>query len=121
MTSKENFLKWKIYYSDGSFFTNKDGNPEDAPGRGVQIILQRDDMIGREVLRATDFYVWKDNKWYAMEYFGFVDYLIQPGLKIVKLGEYITNEEYRRLLGLAINDDGFPKKSGSYNHEGVTD
>lgn len=32
------FIGWKIYYSDGTTFSSKDGKPKDAPKTDIQII-----------------------------------------------------------------------------------
>jgi len=104
-------MDWKIYYEDGTTFSDSDGKPEEAPARGVQIIMQAEPHLGREILRATDFYIRKNEQWFAVDHFGLFDYLSNPGLKTVKFGRYIPNDEYARVLADAVADPDFPPKS----------
>ena len=64
---------WKIFYDDGSIFSNRDGNPEEAPCRGVQIITQSNERVGRAVIRSSDYYVYSEKMggWEGVDIFGF--------------------------------------------------
>ena len=114
-------MNWKIIYSDGSSFSDEDGGPEQAPGWGVQFILQKDNTVGVEVLHSVDNYIWKDNQWFAVDTWGFSNYLMQPGFKITKFGEYIPNDKYREMFKMAFTDKDLPKKSATYRHERGTE
>ncbi len=53
---------WKIWYVDGSTFTNDDGTPNDAPKHGVEVIAEKRD--GRTILWVYgEVYCWIDNGW----------------------------------------------------------
>lgn len=80
---------WKIYYGDGSVFSNKDGLPENAPALNVQAVTCSPEV------------------WMGGDIFGLFDYLSQPGKKIVKFGRMVTNAEFDRAVTLARNDPYF--------------
>ena len=112
-------MRWKIFYVDGSTFSNKDGNPEDARGWGVAAIVQEDEVVGVQVHHQRDFYCFAPEfgGWYALDYFGFAQYLARPGFKIVKLGEVMPTKEYSKLVGSLHKDPDLPTKSARYEWE----
>ena len=55
-------LKWKIYYDDGSTYSDELGDPFEAPARGVQIIAIEHPEVGRELLGKEDFYWYRDGR-----------------------------------------------------------
>jgi len=69
----DKFNKWIVYYWDDTKFTDRDGEPEDAPAMGVQAI-------------ACD-----DGLWLGGDYTGLIDYLSRPGKKVVRFGTHIAN------------------------------
>lgn len=112
-------LRWKIYYVDGSTFSNQDGSPEDAPGWGVVAVIQEDDVTGVQVHHQHDFYcfAFEFGGWYALDYFGFAQYASRPGLKIVKLGDVMPTHKYRELMASLHDDPDLPVKSARYDWE----
>jgi len=38
-------FKWRIYYEDGSTFSNADGEPEDSPAWGSVIVRDKDKLL----------------------------------------------------------------------------
>jgi hypothetical protein len=112
-------LRWKVYYIDGTTFSNLDGRPEDAPGWGVAAIAQEDDVVGVQIHQQRDFYCFAPEfgGWYAVDYFGFAQYLARPGYKIVKLGEVMPTHKYRELLTSIRGDPDLPTKSTRYEWE----
>jgi len=54
---------WKIWYDDGSTFSNEDGNPEDAPIDGVQAILQWLPLGNYDIIPPADYYWWLWDRW----------------------------------------------------------
>ena len=105
---------WKIYYDDKKTFTDKDGNPEEAPCRGVLVITQSCERVGRAVTHSRDYYIYSKRLggWEGVDTFGLFDYLSHPGFKIVKFGRTVTNEEWNEVLLRAVDDPELPKKSG---------
>lgn len=112
-------LRWKIYYVDGSTFSNKDGNPEDAIGWGVAAVVQEDDTVGVQVHHLNDFYCFavEFGGWAGLDYFGLAQYLARPGKKIIKLGEVMPTEKYKELIASVREDPDLPHKSARYEWE----
>lgn len=83
-------MRWCIFYDDGSTFSNEEGNPEDAPVFGVQVIVQ-DWCQPPQVIHKTDFYWWRpdDERWAAGDIFGFIDQSANFGATWVKQGRTI--------------------------------
>jgi len=110
-------LNWRIYYGDGSTYSDADGPPELAPKRNVQTIAQANELVGRRIERGADHYVWTDHGWRACDFFGLFDYLIQPGAKVVLFGRSLSDAEYRAVLDRACKDPDLPPKSGVLEDE----
>lgn len=111
-------MEWKILYSNHSF-SAEEGPPESAPKCDVQVILVRDDMVGRRIESRNDFYIWTDHGWRGCDYAGFFDYLMQPGTKIVLFGRSIPDPDWRALWTRATQDPDFPPKSACYPYENI--
>lgn len=103
--------RWRIYYDDGSTFA---GAPEEAPGRGVIVIVQADAELGRILLCRWDFYCWHPDsgQWWGHDVFGLWDCLADPGWRRVVFGRTITTERFRELLDAADRDPRFAPRSG---------
>lgn len=107
--------RFKIWYDDGTTYTDADGPAELAPKRGVQAIAQSDPNCGRTLCRADDFYIYQDYDGIAgfqgVDQFGLHDYLIEPGYKLVFFGRTIGNQEYRKILATVNADDYLPVRT----------
>lgn len=114
-------MRWKILYRNGDSFTDRDGPPEAAPGGGIVAIAQEDDRVGLLIHEGhVGIYVWDEELyggWYNLDWFGFVQYLLRPGKKVIKLGEVIPTGEYLEILDAFRKDPGFPSKSARYEWE----
>lgn len=98
-------LIWKIYYGDGSSFSNLDGEPSLAPGLNVQII-----RINNGTLHSKDYYLYhKDNGWFGvMGEISCLDQIINTSkIVTVKAGRTIGNQEFHDLLLTATYDEAF--------------
>lgn len=104
-------MRWKIFYGDGTSVTDEDCEPENVPKRDVQAITVEDKDRGRRVEYSTDFYIWTDHGWRGCDQFGFFDYLISPGSKVVLFGRSLSDAEYNKVLHTATHDDYLPAKS----------
>jgi hypothetical protein len=104
---------------DGSTFSNEDGAPEDARGWGVAAIAQEDEVVNVAIHEGNDFYCFAEEfgGWYALDYFGFAQYLARPGFKIIKLGEVMPTHKYRELLTAIRADPDLPAKNTRYSWE----
>lgn len=112
-------MRWVIYYGDGATFTNEQGEPADALGGGVLAVVQEDAEVGRAVHQGSDFYVFAEQYggWYGLDHFGFTQYLMRPGTKIVKLSESITTNRFREIIKDARTHPKLPVKSAFYRWE----
>ena len=107
-------MNWRIYYGDGSTFSEEDGTPAHAPGRNVQAIVLRYPSVEgqRIILQGFDYYTWDEggiwDGWNGRDEGGLYDYLGEPGFKVVKQGRTIPDEKYHEILEAAINDPDIP-------------
>ena len=110
-------ISWKVYYSDGSTFT---GRPEDAPKQGVQVILVKNERVGRRVLKFCDYYVYSPTlqRWLdcADAASVIVRALKEPSVTVLA-GEYLNEEDFEKILIAAHNDVDLPPHSGPPPHE----
>lgn len=115
-------MEW-IAYGDGWEFTSEDGGPEDVPGRGVQIIAQVHPEHGRQlVISRPDYgwggyYWWTEDGWYGGDMIGMLDYLMEPGFKVVKFGRSVPDLQFREVLRRANEDERLPPRSASTKQE----
>ena len=93
-----------IYYSWGT--DPYEGEPEDAPTRDVQAIVQPAKGVGWAMQHTADYYVWRDelDEWRGTDLFGLWDYLARPGWKKVLFGRTISTEEYKEIYQRAKRD-----------------
>lgn len=111
--------KWKVWYGDGSSFSDEDGLPEEAPGFNVQVITQENEQSGRYNQCLDDYYIFRDGRWFGVDFVGFLDYVVNE-LGAVKLGRTLTNEKFQKILELAESDPDFPKRSAYHKSEKIT-
>lgn len=113
-------VAWRIYYDDGSTFDNRDGEPHQAPGLGVQAIAQHDPRAGRHVLTRFDWYYYRrdQNTWWASDLFGLLDQLTsdtEHRVTAVRAGRNAA--AYDRILERAMRDPDLPAKSARRTNE----
>ena len=104
-------VNWKIYYGDGSTYSDQDGSPEEAQKVNCLAIVQTNDVTGHSVEHTTDYYCWFSPYWRGCDIFGLWDYLSQPGVKVVLFGRWVSNEDYKKILQRALKDPDIPKRS----------
>lgn len=111
--------EWKIYYEGRKTYSNLDGPPELAPKRRVQVIGVAEYATGQRIERENDYYVWAPERggWRGCDQFGLYDYLIDPGFKIVLFGKMLSNDEYKEIFQMAVNDPDLPKRSAYLKEE----
>ena len=102
---------WRIWYDNRTTFSDQDGAPEMAPGRGVICIVQDSERTGRVKLSGADYYIWKENQWFRADLFGLWDYLEGVGWKCVKFGRSIDRARYNEIMRAAESDRTFPARS----------
>lgn len=103
--------RWKIFYSDGSTFSNKEGKPSDAPKRGVQVVHVEDGRCGRRVLRLADYYVWSPTLDRWLDCLDAASVLIRAQTEpfiVVLFGEYLVEADYEKILIQSHEDQEVP-------------
>ena len=98
-------INWKIYYGDGSTFTNEDGGAEQAPCGRVICVAFYDEDNRRKICHQADYYLWDGKRWYSADISGFMQYMQEPGFKVVKFGREIGDLKYREIMTKALNND----------------
>jgi len=94
---------WRIYYADGTVFTDMDGTPFDAPARGVVVITQGDKQ---NIFRTCqgDYYIHQMWGWESCDLNGLWDYLADCGAKTVKFGRTLSNDTYAHIYQRALDE-----------------
>jgi len=89
---------WRIYYDNGSVFTDADGEPFAAPRQGVQIIVQEKDG-DYEMVQGRDHFYWepKVGGWCTSDLFGAFDHLVRASRQCLLFGRQMTDDQYRAL------------------------
>ena len=98
-------VNWRIYYGDGTMFSNEDGPPESAPCPRVICVAFYDEDGLRKICHRADYYIWDGKRWYSADINGFMQYMLEPGLKVVKFGREIGDLQYRAVMAKALNND----------------
>lgn len=110
-------MDWRIYYDTGDTFTNEDGMLEDAPSRGVLVIVQADAETGRSFWKDCDYYWWTMGYWVGGDLAGLLDHLADCRLAKVLQGRTVPDRIYRDIVRRAVSDPDFPSKSAWYRRE----
>jgi len=103
-----NNIDFRIYYKNGETYS---GPPEDAPIFDVLVIVERDKNHGRRLISDKDFYIWIDDRWRAVDYFGMIQYLKDPGWKRILLGVMADDQVWNATVKAAMQDPEFPAKT----------
>lgn len=107
-------VAWRIYYGDGTTFSNAEGDPSGAPRLNVQAIVQADVHNGWGIERTRDYYTWQEDqkRWRGVDIFGLFDYLFVTSKQpIVLAGRTIPDHEYNQIYQRAKADRDFARKS----------
>lgn len=89
-------FKWRLYYDDGSTFSDGDGAPHDSPPWGVVAVSQPDAPNGsRELLGNGDYYLYRKDigLWHEVATDGLPDHLAHFGhlMSCVRPGRWMPN------------------------------
>ena len=116
-------MNWKIYYNDGSTYSDHDGDAFDAPGRGVQVIVIVDKDHGWRTQCGEHNYVWdkrgRYSAWWGCNDTGLLLYLLDPGPRKVIFGTQISRREFDMIFGKASQDPDFPEKTSYASGERI--
>lgn len=99
---------WRIYYADGSTFSNAQGTPFDAPRLGVVAIVQEDADVGYVIHHALDYFYWEPEVggWCNTDLLGAMDHLVRAKQPLLLMGRMMAKRAYYDLLGKIATDCG---------------
>ncbi|HSH00477.1 MAG TPA: hypothetical protein VLB27_10525 [candidate division Zixibacteria bacterium] len=102
---------WRIYYDDGSTFSDEDGGPEAAPSEGFVCAVGYDERGQRYIMHGWDFYQWDDEgkQWWGMDRYGLHDRLRRNLVFAYKEGRTVTRTQFEALIARAHADADFPQ------------
>lgn len=94
---------WHIFYDDGTVFTNAQTHSLDVPNYGVICIVQKKLDGQNHILHGTDFYLFVDDSWIAVDKFGALDHLMHKleSIKCAISGRTVTNDLQTQILNKA--------------------
>jgi hypothetical protein len=73
MTFTPPTYRWKLWYADGTTFSDKDGEPWESPVQGVVAVTQPG-VVGKDILWNESHYLHHANgEWSAHDLLGLVD------------------------------------------------
>lgn len=95
-------VRWCIFYADGTTYDYEDGNPEEAPGLGVIVIVQEHETKGERpyLQHMTDYYIWLGNRWLGCDLFRLWQYIFVERYDFIKAtlaGQTIANALFEEI------------------------
>lgn len=112
---------WRIYYDNGTTFSSDDGAWDDAPARGVQVVVYEHPDVGWAMRHGGDFFrLDGDGGPVAMDRDGMLDFVADT-LGIVKVGRMLSQADFDEVYQRAKVDMAGLKKTGWLRRERRTD
>lgn len=110
----DRLMEWLIRYHDGSEFSNRDGEPWEAPRYGVMEVLYCDAGTGvSHEGSPAGYWVWRDGQWSGVDTQGWWDYLYHhPGPLTMIFGRTIKDAEWESRVSQLAKDRFHIEKSG---------
>lgn len=102
-------IEWRIYYDDGTTFSNLDGSPEEAPPFGFICAVGYDETNSRYIMHGWDHYCWdvESNQWWGMDTFGLIDRLSRNLIVAYKQGRTVSKTRFTEIMNLSNDDINF--------------
>ena len=96
-------MLWRIYYEDGTTFSNADGQPWESPVWGVVAVTQQTKQQFDDILaRGEPWYIYRSDLGYWMEIdnTGLIDQLVHYGHEIqaVRPGRYVPKPVFMAIV-----------------------
>ena len=110
---------WLIYYDNGETYSSDDGMWEDAPARGVQVIVYEHPDVGWALCHGGDFFRLADRP-IAMDVFGMLDHVADV-LGVIKVGRMLSQVEFNEVYQRAKVEMSGLKKTGWLRRERKAD
>ena len=101
-------MRWRIYYGDWKTFSDRDGEPWDAPCVNVQSVA-KENVRGSPPVKVKDgkdaFYWDKEMGWMGCDTLGLWDYLmLYKGPKAVLFGRTLHDDIFDRIRRRALSE-----------------
>ena len=96
--------KFKIFYENGSTYTDKSGPIDRAQKQGVVIILTENN-IGQRVEKEQEFYCYFPHGWVGVDQYRLYQYLASPGYKLVLFGVVVDDNKLKTIYDNALSDN----------------
>lgn len=96
--------KFKIFYENGTTYSNKSGPLDRVHKQGIVVILTEDDEQGQRFESGSEFYCYYPHGWVGVGQYGLYDYLASPGAKLVLFGRIVSNEKRNDIFNAAMSD-----------------
>lgn len=108
-------LRWRLYYDDGTTFSNLDGEAKDSPPWGVVGVVQTDTMWNAERLGQyppqEQIYIYREDygRWSFHGPAGREDQLVHFAdvISAYRLGRYVSTPEWNALRSRMNSDPDF--------------
>ncbi len=99
-------MKWRIYYGDGSTFSDRDGPPERAPVVDVQCVVhEANNARGFVVRHNKDAWIWMADHWRPVDWPGLYDHLyFAPNPKTIIFGRTVRDDDFWHIVGRATRE-----------------
>ena len=103
-------MDWKIYYADGSTFSDEDGDWNGAPADGVCCVVVRDEDYGRFVLNGLNFYYMpQGGRPTDVSHTSDINPQLRAQAPWLKHGVGSSREQWKEVLLRACKDEDFPR------------
>lgn len=107
-------MQWRIYYEDGSTFSDEDGTPWDAPREGVEVIQHPEGKEGKwSLMGHSDYYVWEPERcdwgWNWCNLYDLRRYLVRCKHPLVLHGAMIRSSQFTEIEKRALAELPGPK------------
>lgn len=97
-------MRWRIYYGDGSTYSDRDGLPELAPNTNAQVVAREfpNNAKGYALMHSKDAFVWREGRWDGVDTMGLWDYIIEhQGWQKIILGRSIRDDTFWKCVSRA--------------------
>ena len=101
-------MDWRIYYGDGSTYSDEDGPPEAAPPWGAVAVVTRDPNDPREITSVHgtgfDYFVYDGAGWWGVDFVGLIDRLATRTAQVVCFGRTIRTADFESVIARSVKD-----------------
>lgn len=101
-------MRWRIYYEDGTTYSDRDGSPFDALPAGAEVIAYEDPTspTGFKLMHGKrGIFIWRDDSWHNVDDAGMWDYLLLTrGPKAIVVGRTMRDPAFWAMVARAADE-----------------